>query len=585
MNLDAALHSAAHQIERVMPGVHLVRTYQRQWLRPDLIAGATVVAVLIPQGVAYSELAGTAPVAGLYLALVALLIYALFATSPQLMVGPDSGGAILVAATLLPMAAGDPGRYATLAALLALMVGALLVAAGLARIGFIADFLSKPILIGYINGASLIIVANQSGRLFGINAGGENFFTSLWAVIIRLPSTQWLTFGIGLAIIIFLVALRRFAPRAPAALVVVVLATLASAVFHLDAHGVTVLGKIPSGLPALRFPRMGLTDIGALLPGALGLALVTFADTVLTGRAFASKNDYEFDVAQELIAIGASNIGAGLFQGYPGSTSQSRTAVNDQVGGKTQLTGVFAAILVALFLLFLSPLLQNLPQVALAAIIIVSALSLIDVTSLRRLYRIRPTEAYLDGLTTLGVLIFGILPGLLTAVILDLLVVIWLLARPHDTVLGTVKGIEGYHGIDHSKNNQTEPGLIAYRFDAPLFFGNAEYFLRQARELVRSADPPLEWFLLDAEGIHTLDSTAADTLRSFVIELRQQGIVFAVARANTALRDTLHRTQLDELTDPRHIYPTMTTAVRAYREREARREPEQIPSIAEQADR
>lgn len=582
--MHVTVRGALSRIEQATPGIQVARRYQPRWLRADLIAGVTIVAILVPQGIAYSELAGAAPVAGLYTAFAAMIAYAFFASSPQLMVGPESGNAILVAATLAPLVAGNPARYVALAAMLALMVGVLLLIGGIARLAFIANFLSKPILIGYINGASLIIIASQLGKLFGIKLTSQNFFPALWQLVSQLNQAQWLTFGIGIVLIALIAALRRFVPKAPSALVAVILATIASVVFQLDTHGVTVLGPIPAGLPIPKLPAISFGDIGALMPGAFGLALVTFADTILTGRAFATKNGYELDAGHELIAIGAANISSGFFQGFTCSASQSRTAVNDQAGGKTQLTGIVAAVLVAVFLLFLSPLLKNLPQVTLAAIILVAAVSLIDLTSIRQLNRIRPVEAYLAMATTVGVLVMGILPGLAAAVILDLLVVIWMLARPHDTVLGVFKGIDGYHGISPDSNNQTEPGLIAYRFDAPLFFGNADYFLHQVRTLTHAPDPPLRWFLLDAEGIHTLDTTAAEMLRTLILELQQQGVVFVMARANTALRNMLTSNGLTSLIGPEHYFPTVTTGVRAYRVHYADHEREEITPTVEHAD-
>ncbi len=582
--MHVSVRGALSRIEQATPGIQVARSYRRRWLRADLIAGVTIVAILVPQGIAYSQLAGAAPEAGLYTAFAAMIAYAFFASSPQLMVGPESGNAILVAATLAPLVGGNPARYVALAAMLALLVGALLLIGGIARLAFIANFLSKPILIGYINGASLIIIASQLGKLFGIKLSSQNFFPALWELVSHLNQAQWLTFGIGIILIALIAALRRFVPKAPSALVAVILATVASAVFQLDTHGVSVLGRIPAGIPIPRLPAISFGDIGALLPGAFGLALVTFADTILTGRVFATKNGYELDSGHELIAIGAANVCSGFFQGFTCSASQSRTAVNDQAGGKTQLTGIVAAILVAVFLLFLSHLLQNLQQVTLAAIILVAAVSLIDVTSIRRLYRVRPVEAYLAMATTLGVLVMGILPGLSAAVILDLLVVIWMLARPHDTVLGVFKGIDGYHGISPDSNNQTEPGLIAYRFDAPLFFGNADYFLHQVRALTHDPDPPLHWFLLDAEGIHTLDTTAAEMLRTLILELQQQGIVFVMARANTALRNMLASNGLLSLICREHFFPTVTTGVRAYRARFATHKREGIAPTMEHAD-
>src|SRR6266516_1353837 len=427
---------ALHMIETVIPGVRMIRTYQRRWLRADLLAGVTIFAMLVPQGMAYGELAGVAPVAGLYTAIGALVGYALFGSSRRLMLGPEASSAILVAATLAPFAAGsDPASYAMLAAVLALLVGGVALLAGLARIGFIADFVSRPILLGYIIGASFIIIASQLGKLFGIKITADEFFQKIGSVI----------------------------------------------------------AQIPAGLPHPTIPHVTLSDVLNLLLPAAALTLIVFTDVALTARLFAEKHNEKADANRELIGLGAANITAGLIQGFPVAASQSRTVVNDETGGKTQIVGIIATIFLLIFLLWFTPLLASLPQVALAAIIIAAAVNLINFKPLLDVYRVRPIEFFLALITLLGVLSIGVLYGILVAVVLALLVVIRRISRPHDAVLGSVEGIDGYHDINENESLETVPGLIAYRFDAPLFFANADFFLTHARELIAASDHPVEW--------------------------------------------------------------------------------------------
>src|SRR3712207_545089 len=399
-------------IDRVLPGLATARAYQRVWLRPDLIAGLTVFAILVPQGMAYGELAGVEPVAGLYTAFAAMVAYAAFGTSRQLMVGPESGLAILVAASVAPLAGGVPARFAMLATTLALMVGAICIVAGLLKAGFLADFLSKPILVGYTNGVALIIIGSQLGKLFGIESESQGFFAQAWGVLGRLDQTHWLTTGMGFALVAFLITSKRLAPRFPGALVVVVAATAVAALLHLEARGVAVVGEIPAGLPIPTIPDIGVSDIRALLPAAVCLALVAFSDSVLTARLFAAKNGYEIDANRELVALGATQVATGFAQGFPGGSSQSRTLVDDDAGGRTQLAGVVAAAFVVVFLLLFTPLLQSLPTVALAAIIVVAAAGLIELAPLKGMYEIRPIEGFVAVLTTVLVLVLGILAGI-----------------------------------------------------------------------------------------------------------------------------------------------------------------------------
>ena len=563
------IRSVLRSLERVMPGLQVARTYQWRWLRADVFAGLTIFALLVPQGMAYGELAGVTPVAGLYTAIGALIAAAVFGSSRRLMFGPESSSALLVAATVAPLAVGGgPARFASLAALLALLVGCIALAASLARLGFLADFVSRPILLGYIAGVSLIMITGQLGKLFGIPVTGDTFFQMSGELLTHLGQTHALTLGIGLTLLAFLLLLRRFAPQVPGGIIVVAVMTVISALFHLEREGMSVVGAIPSGLPGASLPQPGFADVWHLLPSALMLTLIMFTDAVLTERTFAQKHGEKVDANRELIGLGAANLAAGLLQGFPAAASQSRTAVNEAAGGKTPLVGIVAAALLVVFLLWFTHLLAGLPQVALASIIIAAALNLIEVRPILKVYRVRRVEFFLAVIALLGVLSIGILPGILVAVALALLVVIHRISRPHDAVLGSIEGVDGYHDIEGHTNSETMPGLIAYRFDAPLFFANADYFLSQVRELVASAETPVAWLMIDAEGMVDIDVTALEALDTLQRELAQQEILLAIARAHHPLEEMLKRAGLLERIGPEHLYPTVRTAVQAYLEQQ-----------------
>jgi SulP family sulfate permease len=555
---------ALQQAERLLPGLRLLLHYPREWLRADILAGVSVCAILVPQGMAYGQLAGVAPVAGLYTALAAMVVYALFASSGRLRVGPEAGTAILVASVIAPFAAGDAAHAAALTAILAMLVGGFLIVAGLANLGFVADYLSKPVLVGYMNGSALIIIGSQLGKLFGVDLESDNFFGQVWELITKYNQIDGLTLGIGLALICTLVALRSYAPKLPGALIVVVMTALV-ALLGLDDR-LAIVGDVPAGLPGLRIPLINPFDILRLIPGALSVALLAFPDAMLTARVFAAKHHEEIDANQELVALGAMNIGAGLFQGFPCGASQSRTVVGDDAGGQTQLAGIVAAGVLALVLLFLTPLLRTLPTVALGAIIMVVAVNLIDIATVRSLYRLQPRAGWLSVITTIGVLTIGMVPGILIAVILSLFYLISKLSRPHDAVLGHDATVDSYADIDQIDDAELLPGLIVYRFDAQIFFANAPYFLARVRELVANATPPVRWFVLNAEAMTSIDITAADMLRALLDELERQGITFALARAHMPLREMLQRTRLDARIGQAHMFPSVHAAVQAFRE-------------------
>ena len=561
-------------IERFVPGIALLRGYQGTWLRPDLIAGATIFAVVVPQGLAYGELAGMIPVAGLYAAIAGMVAYAVFGGSRQLSVGPESGAAIIVATSLAPFAAGeDPVRYAALAGLLALMVGAILIVGGIARIGFMADFLSKPVLAGYIIGAALIVIGSQLGKVFGLSIESENFFEQIVEVVTHLSDAHGLTMVVSALLIVLLLLLKRFLPRVPGALVAVVVATAASVAFGLEARGMAVIGDIAPGLPAPTIPSVALADITALIAPAFSLALIVFADGILTARVFAAKHGYEIDADQELIGLGSSNVAAGFLQAFPVAASQSRTVVIDSAGGRSQLVGLVATVLVIVFLLFLTPLLEPMPLAALGAIIVVAALGLIDIEPIRDLYRLRRLEFALAIATLLSVLAIGILQGILVAVVLSLVYVISRISRPHTAVLGPVEGVDGFHEItrgDIAKgmSNQSSAGLLVYRFDGPLFFANAGFFQGEVRELVASADPPLDHLVIDVEAIGDIDVTAASMLSDLLDELSAAGITLGLARTTGPVREMLSRIGFLGRLGADNLFPTVRTAVAAFRERQ-----------------
>jgi SulP family sulfate permease len=555
------------RIEKYVPGIGLIRNYNQDWLKTDLVAGLTVFAILVPSCLAYGELAGFEPVIGLYAALVAMIAYALFGSSRQLIVGPDATIAILVAMIVAPLALGDPSRYAALAAALTILIGLICLFGGYFKFGFVADFLSKPILTGYIAATALIIIVSQLGKIFGIDIVSDDFFAQILELITKLDQTHLLTLAVGLVTILGIIVLRRYAHRVPAPLVAVIVAIIVSSLFNLEELGVAVVGQIPSGLPSLQIPQVGLADFRILLPAALALAVLIFADELLVARVFSRRNRYNLDPNQELTALGAANISCGFFQSFAIGASSSRTVVNDDMGGKSQMVGLIAAGLVVVFLLYLTSLLQNLPKVVLGAIIIVAAASLIDIREFRSLNLIRHSEFYLSLLTLFGVLVIGIVAGIAIAIAFSLAEFILRIYRPHTSVLGTGEGVDGYHMIAPGGYNQVSPGLIVYGFNAPLFFANAPYLLEQVRDLISTADPPVKCLLLDAEAIPDIDTTAADTLKELHQELQENGTLLAIARANKPLRETMRLTGLENLIGVNNFYPSVRNGVEACQDR------------------
>ncbi|MCP3137532.1 SulP family inorganic anion transporter [Pyxidicoccus xibeiensis] len=554
-------------VRRAVPGLQQFRGYQRQWFQADLLSALTIGAMLLPQGLAYAQIVGVRPAAGLYAGVAGMLAYALFGPSRHLIVGPEAGAAIITASALGLVAAGaDPARHASLAALLALMVGVLSLLGGLLKAGALADLLSKPILVGYINGAALIIIGSQLARLFGLERKADSFAGQVYEVGAGLSRAHVPTVLLGLGAIAVLVLLRQVLPRAPGPLVLVVLTTVAGELFQLAHGGVKVVGAISAAPPALGLPSVGFGDVRALLPAAFSLTLVNYASSVLTGRIFADRFRYRLDSNQEFLGQAAGNLVNAFTQGFPVTGSDSRTAVNATMGGRTQLVGVLASVVVLVFALFLTPLLRSLPMVALAAIVIVAAVYLMDVRSILGLWRVRPVEAVLAVVTLVGVLVLGILQGILIAVALALGDLVRRAARPHDAVLGRREGMLGYHDIERYADSETMPGLIIYRFDAPLFFANARHLREEARGLVASARAPVRWFVLDASAVFDLDVTAAEGLEKLRREFEEEGVTLVIAEARAPLRRLLRRTGLAERLGPEHLHPTVEAAVAAFLE-------------------
>ena len=552
-------------LARWVPGLLLFRNYQAGWLVSDLWAGISVCLVMIPSVVAYAGLMGIPPQYGLYAALIPLVAYPLFGSSRQIIVGPDIAISLLIASAIAPLAAGDPARAAALASMLALMTGLLLVLGGRFKVGAVADFLSKPVLIGYMTGAALILMASQLDKFFGVKLTRSDFFPRLAELGGKLGETHWLTLGLGLALLALLFLLRRFAPRVPPALALFLVALGASIALDLEHHGVAVVGTFPAGMPRPGWPKVGWHEMRTLFPAAMGIALLTYTEGILLARAFAAKNGYEVNANQELTALGIADLLTGLFRGFSVTGSQSRTAINDAAGGKTQLSSLVAAATLALFLLFLTPVMARLPAVALAAILIFGGISLIEFPVLARLYQVYHGSGVLAALTALAVVAIGVVPGILLGVGLSLLGLINRISHPPDAVLGEVPG-HGFHDLGPGPASQTIPGFITYRFYAPLVFCNAGHFVSRVRLLISQSPSPTRWFLLDAQAITDIDPTAAEALNSLNHELQAQGIALKFAHTNRPLRAVLDRIGLAGEIGAESFFSSVHECVEAFRD-------------------
>jgi sulfate permease, SulP family len=549
------------------PGLAQFRGYERSWLRGDVVAGVTVAAYLVPQVMAYATVAGLAPVVGLWAALVPLAVYAVLGSSRQLSVGPESTTALMTATALAPLAAGDPGRYAALATVAALLVGAMCFVAGLVRLGFVADLLSHPVLIGYMAGVAAIMVGGQLGKVTGAPVEGEEFLDQVRSFVGGLDKVHWPTIVLSVSVLVVLLVLAHFTPRMPGPLIAILVAAAVVSVFGLRGNGIKTVGEIPSGLPSPGLPGIAAADLMAMLIPAAGIAIVAFNDNVLTARSFAVRHGQDIDANAELRALGVCNIGAGLTQGFPVSSSGSRTALGDAVGSRTQLYSVVMLALVLVVMLFGRGVLATFPTAALGALVVYAALRLVDVPEFKRLRRFRRSELILALATTAAVLVFGVLYGVLVAIGLSILELLRRIARAHDGVLGFVPGLAGMHDVDDYPQANLVPGLLVYRYDAPLFFANAENFRERALAAVSDYPGRVEWFVLNAEANVEVDLTALDVLDHLRSELERRGINFAMARVKQDMRDELEAAGLLEKIGEDNIYPTLPTAVEAYKDR------------------
>ena len=547
-----------------MPGLTQFRSYERSWLRGDVLAGLTVAAYLVPQVMAYATLAGLSPVVGLWAAILPLALYAVFGSSRQLSVGPESTTALMTVAVLAPVAAGDPERYGILAAALAIAVGIICLAGGIARLGFLADLLSRPVLVGYMTGIAVIMIASQLGKVTGTKVSGDDFVGQVRSFAADIAALHWPTIALAASVLALLLALTRWAPRVPGPLIGVLAATVVVAVFSLDTIGIAVVGQIPSGLPAPGVPAVSTDDLTTLLFPAVGIAIVAFSDNVLTARAFAARTGQEIDANAELRAVGLCNVAAGLTRGFPVSSSGSRTALGDAVGARTQLYSLVALGFVIVVMFFARNVLALFPSAALGALVIYAAMRLIDVAEFRRLARFRRSELILAVATTAAVLGIGVLYGVLVAVALSILDLLRRVARAHDSVLGFVPGVAGMHDVDDYPEARLMPGLVVYRYDAPLCFANAEDFRKRALAAVDQSPQPVEWFVLNAEANVEVDLTALDALEQLRLELMRRGIVFAMARVKQDLRDSLEAAGVLESIGEDRIFMTLPTAVEAF---------------------
>ncbi|MFI6830034.1 SulP family inorganic anion transporter [Kribbella sp. NPDC050241] len=553
--------------QEYVPAVGVARSYERAWLPKDIVAGLVLSALLVPQGMAYAELAGLPPVTGLYTSILCLLGYAVFGPSRVLVLGPDSSLGPMIAATIAPLllANGDPARAVALASMLAVMVGVVMVVAGVARFGFVADLLSKPTQIGYMNGLALTIIVGQLDKLFGFSVEADGLVAEVRAFGSGLADGDAnVTAAIlGIGSLVGILLLNRLLPKLPSVLIVVVLAAVLVNGFDLESHDVDTVGVLPQGFPPFTVPAVSWDDLPPLLIGAFAIAVVALADTMSTASAFAARKGDRVRGNQEMVGIGAANIAAGFFQGFPVSTSGSRTAVAEQAGSRSQLTGIVGAAMITVVLVFATSLMQYVPQPTLGAIVIAAALSLADIAGTRRLWHQRRTEFGLSIIALLGVAFLGVLPGILVAVGLSILNVFRRTWWPHQAELGRVEGIAGLHDTENYPDAELLRGLVVYRFDAPLIFANARMFSDKVREIATD-DPGLRWIIVAAEPITDVDTTASDMLQELDAWLNAHGVSLVFAEMKDPVREKIERYELTRTIDPAHFLPTLDEAVAEY---------------------
>jgi SulP family sulfate permease len=544
-----------------VPGLHLLLHYDRRWMRPDLLAALSLWAVLVPQSLAYGQLAGLAPVAGLYCALAAMTAYGLLGTSRYLNVGPESSVAVLVAAALAPLAAGDPERYAALAAALAIMVGTLLLIGRSIRAGVVTRLLSAPVLTGYLAGSAVIIIITQLPRVTGIPGRGQ-YRTVLGGLVQNLDQVNWRAVVLAAVTALVGVLSAAISRRLPAPLLALSLATLVVVLLGWS-DAVGVVGSVQGGLPAPGLPDVSVRDGLSLLPDAVSIAVLVFAGSVLTARSLAARDRQDLDANHEFVGLGAANIVAGVFQGFPSSGSDSRSFVAVNSGGRSQAVGFGSAVLVLITLLVLTPLFRDVPDAALGAVVIAAAIRLVDVGELRRLWRVRRADFVLAVVTLAGVFVLGVLGGIAVGVLVSLLEVLRRAVLPHTAVLGQVAGTVSWRDVENYQDAETVPGVVVYRFDAALFFANADVFRDQVRRLVTEARHPVRSVVVNAEAVYDIDTTGLAVLGRLLDDLTDAGAALVLARVRTSVRDLMRRTGLEERIGAQNFHLTVAAAVAA----------------------
>jgi len=564
--LQRPLSSAASGWQCWLPGLQVLRRYPLAWLPNDLMAGLVLTTMLVPVGIAYAEASGVPGINGLYATTIPLLVYALFGPSRILVLGPDSSLAAVILAVVLPLSAGDPMRAVALAGMMAVVSGVVCILAGLLRLGFVTELLSKPIRYGYMNGIALTVLISQLPKAFGVSIDRAGPLRDLWQVARSVLAGQvnGATFAVGAGTLAVILVLKRF-KRIPGILIAVVGATIAVGSLDLGATaGVKVLGSLPQGLPSFAVPWIGLADLGAVVIGGCAVALVSFADTSVLSRAYAAKTRAYVDPNQEMIGLGAANLAAGFFQGFPISSSSSRTPVAEASGARTQLTGVVGAVAVALLLVLAPDLMEDLPTSALAAVVIASAIGLFEIADLQRIFRIQRWEFWLSILCLVGVAILGAIPGIGLAIVIAVIEFLWDGWRPHSAVLGRVNGIRGFHDVKRYPDARLVPGLVLFRWDAPLFFANAELFQARVLEAVAGSPTPVRRIVVTAEPVTSVDVTSADMLAELGQTLRASHIELRFAEVKDPVKDKLKRFELLDRLGSDVFYPTIGAAVDAY---------------------
>jgi high affinity sulfate transporter 1 len=551
-----------------LPGLDTLRRYETAWLPHDIFAGIVLATMLVPVGIAYAVASGLPGIYGLYATIVPLLVYALFGPSRILVLGPDSALAGVILGVVTPLSGGDPLRAATLAGMMAIVSGMVCILAGIVRLGFVTELLSKPIRYGYMNGIALTVLISQLPKLFGFSIESEGPLRSLWAIASAILEgrTNWVAFGIGLATLIVILLLRN-SKRLPGILIAVVGATVVVGALDLGAlYGVKVLGPLPQGLPGFVVPWIGYGDISPVLIGGCAIALVSFADTSVLSRAYAARLGSRVDPNQEMVGLGAANLATGFFQGFPISSSSSRTPVAEAAGARTQLTSVVGALAIALLLLAAPNLLRHLPAAALAAVVIAASIGLIEVADLKRIYRIQRWEFWLAIVCFVGVAVLGVIPGIGLAIAIAIAEFLWDGWRPHSAVLGRAYGVKGYHDITRYPDARRIPGLVLFRWDAPLFFANAEFFKERVLDAVAASPTRVRWLVVAAEPVTSVDVTACDMVAELDQALHARGIELCFAELKDPVMDKLKRFGLFAQLGENYFFPTIGVAVSRYLE-------------------